>query len=92
MSGVQRERLSLPSLQRPDQMLADSADLNSGKLGGRMPATSFSNHVPASDVLRPQTAPMGVARSNYLPKSYPFAGNSGTPFQILLQLPGTFPL
>ncbi|KAG5554923.1 hypothetical protein RHGRI_012471 [Rhododendron griersonianum] len=77
VQGEKRERLSLPSLQKPDQMLADSADLNSGKLGGRMPATSFSNHVPASDVLRPQTAPTGVARSNYLPKSYPFAGNSG---------------
>ncbi|XP_058210046.1 uncharacterized protein LOC131322657 isoform X4 [Rhododendron vialii] len=92
VQSEKRERLSLPSLQKRDQMLADSADLNSGKLGGRTPATSFSNHVPASDVLRPQTAPTGVVRSNYLPKSYPFAGNSGTSLGTMQQPKGRVPV
>ncbi|KAI8561549.1 hypothetical protein RHMOL_Rhmol04G0348800 [Rhododendron molle] len=92
VQSEKRERLSLPSLQKPDQMLADSADLNSGKLGGRTPATSFSNHVPASDILRPQTASTGVVRSNYLPKSYPFAGNSGTSLGTMQQPKGRVPV
>lgn len=82
-----RERVSLPS----DQILADSSDVNLGKLGGRTPVTSFSNHVPVSNVLRP-TTPVGVMRSNYSSKPYTFAGNSGTSLGTMQQPKGSVPV
>ncbi|KAL7178069.1 hypothetical protein ACSBR2_031260 [Camellia fascicularis] len=73
-----REKSPLPSVQKPDQILADSSDAYLGKLGGCMPAANFSNHVSSvNNILRPQTASIGIARSNYHSKPYSFAGNTG---------------
>ncbi|CAL5413211.1 unnamed protein product [Camellia sinensis] len=73
-----REKSSLPSVQKPDQILADSSDAYLGKLGGCMPAVNCSNHVSSvNNILRPQTASIGIARSNYHSKPYSFAGNTG---------------
>ncbi|KAL6971357.1 hypothetical protein U1Q18_031035 [Sarracenia purpurea var. burkii] len=87
-----REIHSLPSVQKPDQILADGSDAYLGKLGGCTPATNFSNHVPGTNVLRPQTASGGIMRSNYLSKPFPFAGNPGTPLGTMQQPKGSVPV
>ncbi|KAF2311007.1 hypothetical protein GH714_019025 [Hevea brasiliensis] len=66
-----------PSAFKPDQILAQSSELCLDKSGGCIPATSFSNQLSVDNILRPQTAPV-LVRSKYLPKSYSFAGNSGS--------------
>ena len=84
LSGFQREKHSMPSVQKPDQILADSSEIYLDKLGGHTPAVNFSNDVPVNNGLGTQVAPVGIMRSNYLSNPFPFAGNSGSPFQVSL--------
>ncbi|KAG8658792.1 hypothetical protein MANES_03G190800v8 [Manihot esculenta] len=67
-----------PSACKPDQILAQSSELCLNNSGGCMPATSFSNPLPVNNILRPQTAPLGLLRSKYLSEPYSFTGNSGS--------------
>ncbi|KAA8548523.1 hypothetical protein F0562_000210 [Nyssa sinensis] len=80
----QRDKCSLPSVQNPDQILAQSSEVYLGKSGVCPPAMNFSNQVPVNGVLRPHTVPVGMKRSNYVSKPYTFAGNSGSPYLISL--------
>ncbi|XP_052190794.1 uncharacterized protein LOC127800296 isoform X2 [Diospyros lotus] len=76
---VQREktvRHKLSSVQKPDQITADSSDVYLGELGGHTPLMNVSNHAPLNNSLRPQMMPTGITRSNYLSKPFAFAGNS----------------
>ncbi len=70
---------NLSSVRSPDQILAQSSEVCLGKSGGYISASNFSNQFTVDNVLRPQAAPVGLMRSNYLSKSYSFAGNSGSP-------------
>ncbi|XP_021635667.2 uncharacterized protein LOC110631937 isoform X2 [Hevea brasiliensis] len=65
-----------PSACKPDQILAQSSELCLDKSGGCIPAISFSNPLPVDNILRPQTASVGLLRSKYLSEPYSFAGNS----------------
>ncbi|XP_059632670.1 uncharacterized protein LOC132275239 isoform X2 [Cornus florida] len=88
----QAHKYSLPSVQKPDQVPAQSSDVNLSKSGGSPPAMNFSNQVPVNSVVRPHTAPVGMVKSNYLSKPYSFAGNSGTPLRTLQQPKGGVPV
>ncbi|XP_057476539.1 uncharacterized protein LOC130764356 isoform X2 [Actinidia eriantha] len=101
-----REKHSMPSVQKPDQILADSSEIYLDKLGGHTPAVNFSNDVPVNNGLRTQAAPVGIMRSNlrtqaapvgimrnnYLSKPFPFAGNSGTQLGNMQQPKGSVPV
>ncbi|PSR92652.1 SCA7 domain-containing protein [Actinidia chinensis var. chinensis] len=87
-----REKHSMPSVQKPDQILADSSEIYLDKLGGRTPAVNFSNDVPVNNGLRTQAAPVGIVRSIYLSKPFPFAGNSGTQLGNMQQPKGSVPV
>ncbi|KAK7857745.1 hypothetical protein CFP56_015921 [Quercus suber] len=71
---------TLSSVRSPDQILAQSSEVCLGKSGGYLSAGSYSNQFTVDNVLRPQPAPVGSMRSNYLSKPYSLAGNSGSPF------------
>ncbi|KAJ6898086.1 hypothetical protein NC652_024803 [Populus alba x Populus x berolinensis] len=65
-----------PSVHQPDEILAQSSEMCLDNSGGFPPLTNFSNQVPVDNILRPQTASVGMLRSKYLSKPYSFAGNS----------------
>ena len=65
------------SVQKPDQIRAESSEIYLDKLGGHTPAVNFSNDVPVNNDLGTQVAPVGIMRSNYFSKPFPFSGNSG---------------
>jgi len=69
---------TLSSVRSPDQILAQSSEVCLGKSGGYLSAGSFSNQFTVDNVLRPQPAPVGSMRSNYISKPYSLAGNSGS--------------
>ncbi|WRX19710.1 hypothetical protein QQP08_012197 [Theobroma cacao] len=65
------------SLQKPDQILAQSSEVCLSKSVGCLPSNDFSNQPPIDNIPRPQAAAVGLARSKYISKPYSFAGNSG---------------
>ncbi|KAL9353380.1 hypothetical protein Peur_056060 [Populus x canadensis] len=65
-----------PSVHQPDEILAQSSEMCLDNSGGCPPLTNFSNPSPVDNILRPQTASVGMLRSKYLSKPYSFAGNS----------------
>ncbi|KAG6757066.1 hypothetical protein POTOM_037367 [Populus tomentosa] len=67
-----------PSVHQPDEILAQSSEMCLNNSGGCPPLTNFSNQFPVDNILRPQTASVGMLRSKYLSKPYSFAGNSGS--------------
>lgn len=78
---------TLSSVRSPDQILAQSSEVRLGKSGGYLSAGSFSNQFTVDNVLRPQPAPVGSMRSNYLSKPYSLAGNSGSPLLRFTTVP-----
>ncbi|KAK9992369.1 hypothetical protein SO802_027354 [Lithocarpus litseifolius] len=83
---------TLSSVRSPDQILAQSSEVCLGKSGGYLSAGSFSNQFTVDNVLRPQPAPVGSMRSNYLSKPYSLAGNSGKPLGTMQQPNGSVPV
>lgn len=83
---------TLSSVRSPDQILAQSSEVCLGKSGGYISASNFSNQFTVDNVLRPQAAPVGLMRSNYLSKSYSFAGNSGKPLGTMQKPNGSVPV
>ncbi|KAK4586861.1 hypothetical protein RGQ29_023863 [Quercus rubra] len=83
---------TLSSVRSPDQILAQSSEVCLGKSGGYPSAGSFSNQFTVDNVLRPQPAPVGSMRSNYLSKPYSLAGNSGKPLGTMQQPNGSVPV
>lgn len=79
------------SVHMPDKILAQSSELYLGKSGGCLPATNISNQFQADNVLRQQTT-IGLTRSKYLPKAYPYAGNSGKLLGTTQQPNGSVPV
>ena len=75
----QGDSLSLPSVQNPDQFLAQSSEACLGTYGVCLPPSDFSKQFSVDNVQRPQVAPVGLARNKYLSKPYSFATNSGIP-------------
>ncbi|XVF38631.1 hypothetical protein REPUB_Repub20aG0118900 [Reevesia pubescens] len=65
------------SLQKPDQVLAQTSEVCLSKSGGCLPSNDFSNQHPIDNIPRPQAAAVGLTRSKYISKPYSFAGNSG---------------
>jgi hypothetical protein len=65
-------------VHQPDEILAQSSEMCLNNSGGCPPLTNFSNQSPVDNILRPQTASVGMLRSKYLSKPYSFAGNSGS--------------
>ncbi|KAJ6890030.1 hypothetical protein NC651_023723 [Populus alba x Populus x berolinensis] len=81
-----------PSVHQPDEILAQSSEMCLDNSGGFPPLTNFSNQVPVDNILRPQTASVGMLRSKYLSKPYSFAGNSGQSLGTMQQPNGTVPV
>ncbi|KAJ6981099.1 hypothetical protein NC653_024479 [Populus alba x Populus x berolinensis] len=81
-----------PSVYQPDEILAQSSEMCLDNSGGFPPLTNFSNEVPVDNILRPQTASVGMLRSKYLSKPYSFAGNSGQSLGTMQQPNGTVPV
>ncbi|KAH0992866.1 hypothetical protein GBA52_004349 [Prunus armeniaca] len=77
-----RDSHSLPSMRKPDQILAQNSEVCLGNSVGSLPDGDFSNQFPVDNVPRPQVAGVGLTRSKILSKPYSFAGNSG--FYILV--------
>ncbi|KAI9196291.1 hypothetical protein LWI28_022667 [Acer negundo] len=86
------QKLESSSVHMPDKVLAQSSELYLGKSGGCLPPTNISNQFQADNVLRPQTTPVGLTRSKYLPKAYPYAGNSGKLLGTMQQPNGSVPV
>ncbi|KAL5782382.1 hypothetical protein ACOSP7_007411 [Xanthoceras sorbifolium] len=80
------------SVHMPDKIISQSSESYLGKSGGCLPATNISNQFQADNVLRPQTTPVGLTRSKYLPKAYPYAGNSGKLLGTMQQPNGSVPV
>eukprot|EP00258_Populus_trichocarpa_P049178 XP_024465197.1 uncharacterized protein LOC7497965 isoform X3 [Populus trichocarpa] len=81
-----------PSVHQPDEILAQSSEMCLNNSGGCPPLTNFSNQSPVDNILRPQTASVGMLRSKYLSKPYSFAGNSGQSLGTMQQPNGTVPV
>ncbi|XP_022760489.1 uncharacterized protein LOC111306810 isoform X4 [Durio zibethinus] len=65
------------SLQKRDQVLAQTSEVCPSKSLGCPPSNDFSNQYPIGNIPMPQAASVGLTRSNYISKPYSFAGNSG---------------
>ncbi|TQE02693.1 hypothetical protein C1H46_011666 [Malus baccata] len=72
-----RDSQPLPSLRKPDQILAQNSEVCLENSIGCLPDGDFSNQFPVDNDPRPQVAGVGLARSKILSKPYSFAGNSG---------------
>lgn len=86
------DSLSLPSVQNPDQILAQSSEACLGTYGVCLPPSDFSKQFSVDNVQRPQVAPVGLARNKYLSKPYSFATNSGQPLGAVQQQNGSVPV
>ncbi|PON80276.1 hypothetical protein PanWU01x14_007260 [Parasponia andersonii] len=93
-SNGKKDSLSLPSVQNPDQMLAQSSEVCLGTSGVCPPPTlsDFSKQFPVDNVQKSQVAPVGLARNKYLSKPFLFAGNSGQPLGAVQQQNGSVPV
>ncbi|KAJ0034647.1 hypothetical protein Pint_25028 [Pistacia integerrima] len=91
VGGMLNKKLE-SSLQTPDQILAQNSEVLLGKSGGCLPATNFSNQFQVDNVIRSQNTSVGLARSKYLSKAYPFAGNSGKLLGNMQQPNGSVPV
>ncbi|XP_031261935.1 uncharacterized protein LOC116120138 [Pistacia vera] len=91
VGGMLNKKLE-SSVQTPDQILAQNSEVLLGKSGGCLPATNFSNQFQVDNVIRSQNTSVGLARSKYLSKAYPFAGNSGKLLGNMQQPNGSVPV
>lgn len=80
--GKQSKQSHLPNLnssQSPNHILAKSSDIYMHKAEG-LPTSSLSNQFLVNNVSRSAATPLGFTRSNFLPKPYSFASNTGNLF------------
>ncbi|ONI28448.1 hypothetical protein PRUPE_1G142600 [Prunus persica] len=85
----QRDSQSLPSMRKPDQILAQNSEVCLGNSVGSLPDGDFSNQFPVDNVPRPQVAGVGLTRSKILSKPYSFAGSSGQSLGTMQQQNGS---
>ncbi|CAN6676967.1 unnamed protein product [Malus baccata var. baccata] len=84
-----RDSQHLPSLRKPDQILAQNSKVCLGNSVGCQPDGDFSNQLPVDNVPRPEVASVRLTRSKILSKPYSFAGNSGQSLGIMQQKTGS---
>ncbi|KAM0962810.1 hypothetical protein ACFX2A_022365 [Malus domestica] len=84
-----RDSQHLPSLRKPDQILAQNSEVCLGNLVGCQPDSDFSNQLPVDNVPRPEVASVRLTRSKILSKPYSFARNSGQSLGIMQQKTGS---
>ncbi|KAM1171672.1 hypothetical protein PS1_022285 [Malus domestica] len=84
-----RDSQHLPSLRKPDQILAQNSEVCLGNSVGCQPDGDFSNQLPVDNVPRPEVASVRLTRSKILSKPYSFAGNSGQSLGIMQQKTGS---
>ncbi|XP_068327226.1 uncharacterized protein [Pyrus communis] len=84
-----RDSQHLPSLRKPDQILAQNSEVCLGNSVGCQPDGDFSNQLPVDNVPRPEVASVGLTRSKILLKPYSFAGNSGQSLRTMQQKTGS---
>ncbi|KAM1923525.1 hypothetical protein ACFX15_021427 [Malus domestica] len=84
-----RDSQHLPSLRKPDQILAQNSEVCLGNSVGCQPDGDFSNQLPVDNVPRPEVASVRLTRSKILLKPYSFAGNSGQSLGIMQQKTGS---
>lgn len=72
------DSLSLPSVGKPEQILAQSLEVCSVTSGACEPPGDFLKQFPGDNAPRLQAAAASLTRNKYLPKPFSFAGNSGT--------------
>ncbi|CAN6726405.1 unnamed protein product [Malus baccata var. baccata] len=87
-----RDSQPLPSLRKPDQILAQNSEVCLENSIGCLPDGDFSNQFPVDNDPRPQVAGVGLARSKILSKPYSFAGNSGQSLGTMQQKTGSVPV
>ncbi|KAM1086748.1 hypothetical protein ACFX2B_012221 [Malus domestica] len=92
LCGDLRDSQPLPSLRKPDQILAQNSEVCLENSIGCLPDGDFSNQFPVDNVPRPQVAGVGLARSKILSKPYSFAGNSGQSLGTMQQKTGSVPV
>ncbi|RXH80287.1 hypothetical protein DVH24_041434 [Malus domestica] len=92
LCGDMRDSQPLPSLRKPDQILAQNSEVCLENSIGCLPDGDFSNQFPVDNVPRPQVAGVGLARSKILSKPYSFAGNSGQSLGTMQQKTGSVPM
>ncbi|KAM0985008.1 hypothetical protein ACFX2I_012265 [Malus domestica] len=92
LCGDMRDSQPLPSLRKPDQILAQNSEVCLENSIGCLPDGDFSNQFPVDNVPRPQVAGVGLARSKILSKPYSFAGNSGQSLGTMQQKTGSVPV
>ncbi|KAF7813692.1 uncharacterized protein G2W53_034668 [Senna tora] len=93
-STEQKDNSHMPNLssaQSPSHILAKSPDICSRKAEG-LPAGSLSNQFLVNNVSRPAVTPLGLTRSNFLPKPYSFASSTGNPLGTIQQPKGSVPV
>lgn len=74
----QRDKHSLPCVDKPDEIIAQGSEAYLDKSGGGCPpATNYPNQFSVNNVLVPHRTPIGLTKNNYLSNQYSFAGNSG---------------
>ncbi|KAK1295515.1 hypothetical protein QJS10_CPA16g01424 [Acorus calamus] len=75
----QNDACHLPSVRKPDQILAQSSELCLGASGGYPSAMGLQNPSRDSNFPKPpDNGPAGMIRSTYPPGSYSFPGNQGS--------------
>ncbi|KAK1318141.1 hypothetical protein QJS10_CPB04g00731 [Acorus calamus] len=80
----QNDACHLPSVRKPDQILAQSSELCLGASGGYPSAMGLQNPSRDSNFPKPaDNGPAGMIRSTYPPGSYSFPGNQGTALGVM---------
>ncbi|XP_050373580.1 uncharacterized protein LOC126791205 isoform X2 [Argentina anserina] len=88
--NVMRDAQSFPSIQTPDQILAQPIKACLEKPIDSMPAGDLSNQFPVDNVSRPQAAGVGLTRSKLISKPYSFS--SGQSLGTMQQRNGRVPV
>ncbi|KAF3457303.1 hypothetical protein FNV43_RR01960 [Rhamnella rubrinervis] len=86
------DSLSLPSVGRPEQVLAQSLEVCSGTSGTCEPAGDFLKQFPGDNAPRLQATAASLTRNKYHPKPFSFTGNSGQPLGAVQQQNGSVPV
>ncbi|KAE9594622.1 hypothetical protein Lalb_Chr18g0055751 [Lupinus albus] len=82
---------TLCSAQNSGHILAKSSEVCLLKAGA-LPSGGLSNQFLVDNVSRSAATHVGLMRSNFLPKSYAFANNSGNPLGTMQQPNGSVPV
>ncbi|KAI4317651.1 hypothetical protein L6164_025505 [Bauhinia variegata] len=82
---------TLSPAQNPGQILSKSSEDCMNKAGG-LPSRILSNQFIVDNVSRPVATPVGLTKSNYLPRPYSFASKTGNPLGTIQQPNGKVPV